>query len=273
MNIVILCKSNPFYKNVDPNSKIYDYMSKIFEMPKNSIIVKISPTENIDKEDYFSKFKNANTSHIAFYVYDSNGCSLEYVNPQFKKSTSITEYGYCSQENDETSLSRTQINNSSKIFYEDKLEQIITMTRNISQQNFDSGSVKSLQNNMCTFCMVLIEEASIETSCFHYFHTNCFKLIIENQLFQKAPILNCLCKMQLNLKSLLYLDDKYEAESFKHRFILNQLSALEKNIQNQFGNEFRKCKNVKSCNFFYMHLPFIQKQHEFCPNCLWHSDK
>ncbi|CAK69438.1 unnamed protein product (macronuclear) [Paramecium tetraurelia] len=245
MNIVILCKSILEVKIVDPNQKIYDYMCKIFERPKNNIIVQISPTEKIDQEEYFSKFMNENLDKIAFYVLDSNGCSIQYTNQPYKKQTSITQYGYCSQETDEISLSRT-------------------LTRNISSQNFDIGTVKVIQTNVCTFCTTQIEEDDIQTSCQHFYHAKCFKLIIENQLLQKSPVLNCMCKIQLNLSSLFRLDDK---------FILNQLSALEKNIQKKFGNEFRKCKNVKSCKFFYLHLPFIQDQHEYCPECLWRINK
>ncbi|CAD8097848.1 unnamed protein product [Paramecium primaurelia] len=272
MKILIIADKNPVQQfDVNLNQKIYNYMSNLFDKPQEQMIIKLSPTEKqIDYEDEFQKYMSFNTSAIVFYVFDINGNSIQFTKSQLKKQNSIAQdFGYCNQEIDEISLSRNQILNSTKSFNEEKLEMLNSLSTSFQNIDINQDSMTIIQNQKCQFCTDILNETVIETPCQHFFHTKCFSIIVESQLLQKASTLECLCKKQLNFKILFFLDNKYDAEIFKYRYILNQLQVLEKNLQVMYKNEFRKCKNINSCNFFYLHQPFIQNKHLYCPYCLW----
>ncbi|CAD8192281.1 unnamed protein product [Paramecium pentaurelia] len=271
MKILIIADQNPVQQfDINPNQKIYNYMNNLFDKPQKQMIIKLSPTgQQIDYEDEFSKYMSFNTSAIVFYVFDINGNSIQYTNSQLKKSISIPqEYGYCNQEIDEISLSRNQILNSTKSFNEEKLEMINSLSTSFQNIDINQDSMTLIQNQKCQFCTEILDETVIQTPCQHIFHTKCFSIIVESQLLQKASTLKCLCKKQLNFRILFFLDNKYDAEIFRYRYLLNQLQELEKNLQVMYKNEFRKCKNIRSCNFFYLHQPIIQNKHSYCPYCL-----
>ncbi|CAD8127614.1 unnamed protein product [Paramecium sonneborni] len=248
-------------ESVNENENIYDYMSKYAKLSKEQIQVKLQfDGENIDRNSLFKEYHNKNNL-IAFYVSNFEQKSIS----EIKKQPSIGQYGFQKQQIYESPGLNN--NNSLKCLNDEQINKSSAMSLESSQNVENFVSLQSLQITQCYFCQQLInDDEQVQLPCQHFYHVKCLNILVENQLIQKKPNLQCLCNQKVQFQILYLLGDKYNAEAQKYRFILNQLQSIEESLK--VYQQYRKCNKSKICNFFYLHQSSLKEEHKICPSCL-----
>ncbi|CAD8173264.1 unnamed protein product [Paramecium pentaurelia] len=138
-----------------------------------------------------------------------------------------------------------------------------TYSQEITQEgDYDQSILESVTKEikqLCYLCKININGYTIQTSCYHHYHSQCLKQSIIQQIDNNGLILICNCKQQIKVPSIVnqIQDLKVKIDSlFK-----NQI----KNIYTNNQNKIKKCQKKKDCNFIY-----IEKDNQsvsYCENC------
>ncbi|CAD8076119.1 unnamed protein product [Paramecium primaurelia] len=138
-----------------------------------------------------------------------------------------------------------------------------TYSQEITQEgDYDYSILESVTKEIkqqCYLCKANINGYTIQTSCYHHYHSQCLKQSIIQQIDNNGLILICDCKQKIKVPSVVNqiqdLNDKISS-LFK-----NQIKNIYKNYQ----NKIKKCQKKNDCDFIY-----IEKDDQsvsYCENC------